>query len=184
MINHIMGLSQAINMQEHFRRLLIRVCFMVNIIIISALNGGMAYAECSSAETSEVVVHYVEEYGKQKKACSKDELLKINAAKTIVKKYFVLSNKEIYSLFSRDHKKILLEINKISNAEQYSKARGSSERVFTKEVYEKAEVGSNENYVQINVLAHWSEEGYQGVMTYIFIMKFEDGEWKIAEVKY
>lgn len=183
MVSHITVLSQTISMEEHLRRLMMKVCFIGSMIIILALNGGIAYAECSNAETSEVVVHYVEEYGKQKKACSKDELLKINAAKAIVKKYFILSNKEIYNLFSKAHKKILLEINKVSNAEQYSKARGSSERVFIKEVYGKAEV-YDEEHIQIEVLSHWSEEGYQGIMTYIFTMKFEDGEWKIAEVKY
>lgn len=185
MVSHITVLSQTINMQEYLRRLVMKVCFLGNVIIALALNGAMAYAECSSTETSEVVVHHeVVEYGKQNKACSKDELLKINAAKAIVKKYFVSSNKEIYSLFSKSRKDILLRVNKISNADQYSKAIGPSERVFTKEVYEKAEVGSNENYVQINVLVHWSEEGYQGVMTYIFTMEFEGGEWKIVEVKY
>jgi hypothetical protein len=119
----------------------------------------------------------------KKKQFTQQEIKEIKAAKEVVKKYWISSYKDVYGLLSNDYKEGLKKAQQINNAEEYVKAFSPSERVWLRQTYEKVNIQNN-NFMQIIVTADWEEEGYEGVMTYIFDMAKEDGNWKIYHIMF
>jgi hypothetical protein len=120
---------------------------------------------------------------KSERSCNATEKLSIEKAKNVVKKYWVSSHEVIFGLLSKQYKQTLREQFSVANAADYSKQMGVTERVWIKQTYERSIIKS-ESMIQVIVLSSWTEEGYDGVATYIFDMVREDGQWKIAHVMF
>jgi len=86
-----------------------------------------------------------------------------------------------YSLLSRAYKARLRRALKVSNARQYDRAVDVPERVWGKRTTrEVKQLG--QGAVQVSVLVEWSQEGYDGVMTFVFDLLKEGGVWRIANI--
>lgn len=170
---------------------------MKGIIVSLALTSMLLCAPCSfrneppadrNAFFKEVVGQApVVKEPEKKREYTEEEIQQLEAAKNVVKKYWISSYEDMYALFSNHYRAVLRQVYGIKNAIEFSKCHQPTERAWSRQAYQSAELGeacSGEAYVQIIVLTDWSEEGYWGVMTYIFDMVKEDGEWKINNIMY
>ena len=150
--------------------------------IICSLNIAIfVYADGDKQE--EVVQHKTIELTPIKRQFSFSDKNEINLARKVVKKYWISSYEDTYTLFSSNYKKILKNTKNISDAKDYKNSISITERTWIKQTYQNADMQNNK-FIQITVLAAWEEEGYDGVMTFIFDMVKENNEWKIANIMY
>ena len=138
---------------------------------------------CVYKDNEIVMQHPISENPERPNKCDQETKSEIIKAKNIVKKYWVTSYEEDYDLLSDGYKKRLLKSHNIKNGKEYKEHFYSMERVWLKQVYQEIKVSAN-NFMQISVLATWEEEGYNGVMTYVFDMKKENNTWKIVNIVY
>ena len=131
--------------------------------------------------TETIVHHKAVEQPEKIRQFTEPEIVEIRAAKEVVKKYWVSGFKNQYELFSSDYKKILKSIYKINNAREYEQGNTPTERVWLSQKYQKVEL-NKKGIITIVVLSHWDDEGYEGDMTYIFILAKEKGGWRIANI--
>ena len=163
--------------------LLFATFFAIFIYFELVESGGNDFSyKCFFYDQEAVIQHFVDEKDKNKKPCSKKDTKEIEIAKSVIKQYWKASYSERYSLFSMQYKEMLKRVYKITNSKEYENHFPPSERTWQKQIYEKSY--KENNFIQIVVLTTWFEEGYQGVMTYIFDMLKEDGNWRIANIKY
>ena len=140
-------------------------------------------AEMCLHEDGEIVEqHLVKETQELNRNCLNKDIKEITAAKEVVKIYWKISNKERYHYFSESYRTMLKRIYKIESAEDYSEHFPTNERTWQKQIYQKCLMGAN--FIQIIVLSAWFDEGYDGVMTFIFDMVKENNSWKIANIKF
>jgi hypothetical protein len=126
---------------------------------------------------------------KETQSHTESENLEIEAAKNTVKRYWISANssyEDMYELFSSSYKEILSQFDGIINAEDFRESIPATERIWSKQTYQSAtlDVSSDPPQMQIVVLADWEEEGYAGVMTYIFELIKEGDDWKIANIMF
>jgi hypothetical protein len=69
----------------------------------------------------------------------------------------------------------------ITNAAQYDKVVDVPERLWGKRTTQGIKRMGGDS-LQISLLVEWRQEGYQGVMTFIFDMVKEGGTWKIENI--
>jgi hypothetical protein len=144
----------------------------------------MAYAQKNAEVEQEVVIqHRTVEQPKEKRSYTTQEINMIKAAKDVVKKYWMSSYEEIYGLLSKKYKERLNRTRNISNATEYKNTMPVTERVWLKQTYQKADL-QRDDLMQIVVLAEWEEEGYEGVMTFVFDMIKESDKWKIENIMF
>ena len=130
----------------------------------------------------EEVVHNQVIRSEEKKELSKNDIESLKGAKETVKKYWLLPANRKYELLSRVYKEVLKDTYNILNADEYQKFSVIIHRVWRKQTYQHGSVKGR--YVQISVLSEWSQEGYEGVMTFVFDLVNEDDTWKIANIVY
>lgn len=165
------------------RRILKKQVFLI-LMLGFMICASIVYAQKDSNIAPETVIqHRTIELSKKKVVFTKQEINMIKSAKDVVKKYWISSYEDIYGLFSEGHKDMLKRTQKISNAIEFKNSIPITERVWLKQTYQRAEVQGN-SFIQIIVLAGWEEEGYEGVMTFIFDMVRENGSWKIENIKF
>lgn len=112
-----------------------------------------------------------------------EERADLDAAREIVRRYWKSSYEDVYSLLSQDYKKRLKETEGISNAEQFKKSFPATERVWESQFCETAEMQGT-GLAKVVVQSQWFEEGYAGVMTFVFDLVKEKHEWKIENIMY
>ena len=108
---------------------------------------------------------------------------KHRAARDTVEKYWSSAAPDRYALFTGDYKRDLSRIG-IADATEYAKKTQDHERVWGARTYQKIDVSRDvrqkRDMAQVVVLVEWEQEGYKGVMTYIFDLVAEDSGWKIS----
>lgn len=163
----------------------IRMALMIALVCTACSAGRVPIIE-EKAVSEDVVVHWaVAEDPEEQRKYTKGEIQEIEAAKDIVKEYWTSSNEDKYELFSSNYKALLRRIDGVDNRKDFKNCLSMSERVWRKQSYQRTDIGitrHGKQYAQIVVLTEWSEEGYWGVMTVIFNMLKEDGEWKINNI--
>jgi hypothetical protein len=102
-------------------------------------------------------------------------------AKDIVDEYWSSDPQRRYSLLSRNYRQQLQRSRRIANAQQYARATSEPERIWRERIYQEARQ-TGPDFVQIKVLVGWEQEGYEGVMTFIFELVREQGTWKIEAI--
>jgi len=143
-----------------------------------------AHAQKNSGIEQEIIIqHRTIEQPKEKRSYTTQEINMIKAAKNIVKKYWMSSYEEIYELLSKKYKERLKGTRNISTAIEYKNSMPLTERVWLKQTYQKTDLQRNDR-IQIVVLADWEEEGYDGVMTFVFDMIKEGNTWKIENLMF
>lgn len=104
-------------------------------------------------------------------------------AKETVERYWSSAPRDRYGLLAETYKRNLSRIG-IADAAAYAKETQNPERVWGVRTYQKIDVSrdarQNREVAQVVVLVAWEQEGYQGVMTYIFDLVAEDTRWKIS----
>lgn len=104
-------------------------------------------------------------------------------ARETVEKYWSSARQDRYGLLAENYKRDLRRLG-IADATAYAKETQNSERVWRGRTYQKIDVSrdarQNRERAQVVVLVEWEQEGYQGVMTYIFDLVVEDARWKIS----
>ena len=142
------------------------------------------YAQEAVVVLSETVIHHNVIASKVlKRDLTIKESAMVNFAKNTVKKYWDSSYYDMYGLFSDNYRTILRQTQKIFNAEEFKSSMSSTERLWLKQTYQTAKV-NNDNSIQIIVLSAWADDGYDGVMTFIFDMVRENNSWKIDQIKF
>lgn len=105
---------------------------------------------------------------------------KLDAATAVVEEYWTSELRLRYSLLSRTYKQRLRRL-RIADASQYARAEREPERVWGKRTYQSVkEVGPGA--ARMTLLVEWEQEGYQGVMTFIFDLIMENSSWKIENI--
>lgn len=105
----------------------------------------------------------------------------INLAHSTIDEWWGSRSERRYKLLSRTYKQSLRQALAISNAREYDKAVDVPERVWGKRITQEVkQMGLDA--VQISLLVEWRQEGYQGVMTFVFDMIKEDGAWRIENI--
>jgi len=101
-------------------------------------------------------------------------------ARGVVERYWTGSHTERYSLLTENYRERLERLD-IRDAETYANQVQHPERVWKKRTYQRINVTFQKGRLvaQVAVLAQWEQEGYQGVMTYIFDLVREGDAWKI-----
>ena len=105
----------------------------------------------------------------------------INLAHSIIDEWWGSTSERRYKLLSRTYKRSLRQALGISNARQYDKAVDVPERVWGKRIAQEVK-WMGPDAVQISLLVEWRQEGYQGVMTFVFDMINEGGAWRVENV--
>ena len=144
----------------------------VALILLIGLIGFtvVAHAQKNFGIEQEVVIqHRTIEQPKEKRSYTTQEINMIKAAKDVVKKYWMSSYEGIYGLLSKKYKERLKGTRSISTATEYKNSMPVTERVWLKQTYQKADL-QRDDLIQVVVLAEWEEEGYEGVMTFVFDM--------------
>jgi len=104
----------------------------------------------------------------------------VDAARAVVEEYWASEPRLRYSLLSRTYKERLRRL-RIADASEYARAEREPERVWGKRTYQSVkEVGPGA--ARITLLVEWEQEGYQGVMTFIFDLIMETASWKIENI--
>jgi hypothetical protein len=159
----------------------IQILGVLGIVLISSC---AVYPEKIGSEQETVIQHRrIEAPKKIEKQYTEQEIKEIAAAKDIVKKYWTSSYEDIYGLLSKKYQEWLKRNREISNATEYKNSMTPAERVWLKQIYQKAEIKRND-VIDIVVLPEWEEEGYEGVMTFIFVMVKEEGVWRIENIMF
>ena len=140
--------------------------------------------------TSDVLIHgkTVEE-PKEAQRYTESTNPEIEAAKDTVKRYWISidsSYEDMYELFSSSYKEILSQFDGIKNATEFKESIPPTERIWPKQTYRSAKfnVNHDEQQIKIIVLSDWEEKEYAGVMTFIFELVKEGGEWKITNIMF
>jgi hypothetical protein len=104
-------------------------------------------------------------------------------ARETVEKYWSSAPQDRYALLAENYKRSLRRVG-IADATAYAKETQNPERVWGARTYQKVDVShdgrQNRDVAQVVVLVEWEQEGYRGVMTYIFELIVEDPRWKIS----
>ena len=108
-----------------------------------------------------------------------DAAAKQREARETVEKYWSSAPQDRYVLLAENYKRDLKRLG-IADATAYAKETENSERVWRRRTYQKIDVSQKRDAAQVVVLVEWEQEGYQGVMTYIFDLVVEDARWKIG----
>lgn len=97
----------------------------------------------------------------------------------VVDRYWSASEGVRYGLLSESYKTRLRNLG-ITNGMEYDKATFAPERVWGRRTVQQTEIREDRTgQAQVVVLVEWEQEGYQGVMTFIFDFVREGGMWKI-----
>lgn len=101
-------------------------------------------------------------------------------ARGVVERYWTGSHTERYSLLTENYRERLERLD-IRDAEMYANQVQHPERVWKKRTYQRINVTFQKGRLvaQVAVLAQWEQEGYEGVITYIFDLVQEGNAWKI-----
>lgn len=107
----------------------------------------------------------------------------IHGAISLIEKYWnrTTTNVISYSLLSEKYKRDLVEFNGITTPDKYRIPGFYIERHVRDHWYNYIRIGGP-NFVQISLQVSWTEEGYEGDMTYIFDLTRENSEWRIANI--
>jgi hypothetical protein len=106
------------------------------------------------------------------------------AAKTIVEKYWSGEPGARYALLTQGYRLGLRRLG-ITNAANFGAATQPPERIWGTRTYQKVDVTRDRqgrHLAQVVLLIDWEQEGYRGVMTYIFDLILETGDWKITNI--
>jgi hypothetical protein len=107
------------------------------------------------------------------------------SVKSTVEKYWSVDASERYLLLTANYKSSLRRLG-ISDAEQYGRATQAPERIWGARTYQAITFDRNApgniDGAQVTLLIEWEQEGYQGVMTYIFDLVMESEEWRISNI--
>ena len=107
------------------------------------------------------------------------------AVKAVVEAYWSGTPARRWSLLSSSYKADLGRLG-ITNATQYAKETEPGERVWGRRTYQSVDISRGTRdltpVAQAILLVGWEEEGYKGVMTFIFDLVSEAGQWRIAYV--
>ena len=101
-------------------------------------------------------------------------------ATAVVEDYWTSEPEAKYALLSENYKKDLRRLG-ISTASQYEAAIRESERTWGKRTYQSTK-RFGASAAQVTLLLAWEQEGYRGVMTYIFDLVLENGRWRIEHI--
>ena len=102
------------------------------------------------------------------------------AAAAIVEEYWTSEPKSRYALLSQTYKQRLRRLG-VGSASQYERAIREPERVWGKRTYQSTKV-VGPGAARIALLIEWEQEGYQGVMTFIFDLVLEKDRWRIENI--
>jgi len=102
------------------------------------------------------------------------------AAAAIVEEYWTSEPKSRYSLLSQTYKQRLRRLG-VRTASQYERATRELERVWGKRTYQSTKV-VGPGAARISLLIEWEQEGYQGVMTFVFDLVLEKDRWRIENI--
>lgn len=102
------------------------------------------------------------------------------AAAAIVEEYWTSEPKSRYALLSQTYKQRLRRLG-VNSASQYERAIREPERVWGKRTYQSTKV-VGQSAARIALLIEWEQEGYQGVMTFIFDLVLEKDRWRIENI--
>ena len=105
-------------------------------------------------------------------------------AKALVEKYWSGEPAARYALLTKGYRLGLRRLG-ITNAANYGVATQPPERIWGKRTYQKVDVTRDRqgrHLAQVVLLIDWEQEGYRGVMTYIFDLILESGDWKISNI--
>lgn len=107
------------------------------------------------------------------------------AAKAIVENYWSREPRDRYVLLAEGYKIGLRRLG-ITSAAKYGAETQSPERIWGTRTYQRVEVSRDvkqkRDVAQVALLIDWEQEGYRGVMTYIFDLAIEAGQWKISNI--
>jgi len=107
------------------------------------------------------------------------------AAKAIVENYWSGKPRDRYVLLAKTYK-IGLRRFGITNAAKYEAATQSRDRILRTRTYQRVEVSRDvkqkRDVGQVALLIDWEEKGRRGVMTYVFDLVIEAGQWKISNI--
>lgn len=105
----------------------------------------------------------------------------ILSAINLIEKYWhrSTSNATRYSMLTERNKKIHAKIYGVTSPNNYRIPGIGLERVLEKHRYNYILVGGPD-FVQISLQVRWTQEGYEGDMTYIFDLFRENSKWRIS----
>jgi hypothetical protein len=112
------------------------------------------------------------------RSSSEPESESIARAKDVVDDYWSADPQHRYDLLSRNYRQQLQRSRRITSAQQYARATAEPGRIWRERIYQEFN-RSGSDFVRIKVLVGWEQEGYEGVMTFIFELVREQGMWKI-----
>jgi hypothetical protein len=104
-----------------------------------------------------------------------------HAAQSIVDEWWGTESERRYRLLSREYRQRLGTALRIRNAKEYDKAVDVPERIWGKRTVERVRRLTPET-MQLSLLVEWRQEGYEGVMTFVFDLVRENGAWRIANI--
>jgi hypothetical protein len=163
--------------------------FAALVAIIVLVCTGCATPAAPKPATGEAVAAEEAEEPRNMQGYTDEERQEVDAAKDVVKKYWIATNSSyvgMYALFSSNYKQILNQYDGIADEEDFRESIPRTERYWPKQTYQRARFNLQLEppQMQIVVLSEWKEEGYSGVMTFIFELVKEGGEWKIAKIMF
>jgi hypothetical protein len=110
---------------------------------------------------------------------------KPGAAKAVVEEYWSAEPRGRYRLLAESYKLNLRRLG-ITDAAKYGVETQPPERIWGKRTYQKVDVSRdtrrNRDIAQIVLLVDWEQEGYHGVMTFIFVLTMEGDQWRISNI--
>lgn len=169
------------------RQIVPALCIAVAVPALSGhaqtywIDNPVAVDACVSMD-GEVVTHYRKRpQSTLPSTCSDQRAESVRAVKDTVKRYWSVPFRERYGLFSKPYKATLARVYKVTSPETYAK-KVDPERISVREVYERIEAGADA--ARVTVLSRWSQEGYEGVQTFIFDLVKEGDRWVISDVMY
>lgn len=130
----------------------------------------------------EAVVRYREEpVGVPPSVCEPSRNADAVAVKAVVKAYWAASSARQYEMFSSGYQDMLRKVHDVPGPEDYAK-RIDPERIYVRQDYQQVELGGGN--ARVTVLATWTQEGYEGLQTFIFELVREGDAWKIRDLYY
>ena len=104
----------------------------------------------------------------------------LEAATAVVEEYWTSEPKSRYALLSRAYKQRLQQLG-VSTAGQYELAIHGPERVWGKRSYRSKQIVAS-GKARVDVLVEWEQEGYTGVMSFVFDVVRDGDRWRIANI--
>jgi hypothetical protein len=105
-----------------------------------------------------------------------------NRVRAVVEEYWRTTSTRRYELLSRDYQSRLRRMGDVTGP-PYAVVLGNPERVWSPRRYQEVRFLGSAG-ARATILVDWEQEGYRGIMTFVFDLVMEDGAWKIENVVY